>query len=135
MRWVGLKQSGCSIHLTWYCSVLEQCQGSECHVPQLREAPVLWDVWLRGGSSCPCPVIPSLQRKDQDFHMGFEAVFYLCFLPAAAVQWSRMMVLGSDTLLSLDILRRDCLQCLFAAVTVRHLPKKCLYSKYVWITL
>lgn len=22
MRWVGLRQSSCSTHLTWYCSVL-----------------------------------------------------------------------------------------------------------------
>lgn len=49
--------------------------------------------------------------------MGFEVIFYLCFLPAAApVQCSRMMVfVGSDTLLSLDILKRDCLQCLYTS--------------------
>lgn len=32
MEWVGLKQSSCSTHFTWLCSVLggvEQCQGSE----------------------------------------------------------------------------------------------------------
>lgn len=124
MRWVGLKHSSSSTHLTWYCSVLgagelggvEQCQGSECHVPWLRAVLVLWDVWLRDGRSCPCPIIPRLQRKGQDFQTGFEAIFYLCFLTAAAsVQRLRMMVFGSDTLLSLDVLKRDCLQCLYTS--------------------
>lgn len=48
--------------------------------------------------------------------MGFEAIFYLCFLTAAAaVQRLRMMVFGTDTLLGLDVLKSDCLQCLYTS--------------------
>lgn len=87
MRWMGLKESSCSTHLTCYCSVLgaeelrgvEQCQGSECHAPQVRADPILWDVWFRGGSSCSCPSIPKPAEERSGFSNGFSSHFLSLF--------------------------------------------------------
>lgn len=77
-------------------------------MPWLAAAPALRDVQLSGSRSCSCLTLPSLGMKGQDSEIGFEAVFYFCFL-TAAVQGSRRRVFDPAMLLSLNILKRDCL--------------------------
>lgn len=100
------------------------CGGGECPEPRPAAAPALRDVWLRRGRSCPCLTLPSLGRNGQDSQTGLEAGFYLRLLFNCC--WPGVEEEGAWT-----CSREAACRVYALAVTLKHPPKTCSYSKYL----